>query len=246
MNHGMENQQLDRRLQVLFGADAHSANPLAQSGAGIRFTGIDLCRPLNEGQVDFLLDALSQLRIVCIAGQDLARFSLAHFERFANHWGAPIPHPSNFMRGGKPAQQDGASDGPIELIPYEKRTVAAVDKTFPDRLQCLPHESPTVLVVSNFSGKAEEGETQMRSGGHWHTDIEYETVADICVHVSRPQFARLARRSGRKLDSGPGRRRFQSVLRVLCRRADAAALAPAAKRRDGLCRFGCGFRGVAV
>ena len=176
MNHGMENQQFDRRLQVLFGADAHSENPLAQSGAGIRFTGIDLCRPLNEDQVGFLLDALSQLRIVCIAGQDLARFSLAHLERFANHWGAPIPHPNNFMRGGKPAQQDGASEGPIELIPYAKRTVAAVDKTFPGRLQCLPHESPTVLVVSNFSGKAEKGETQMRSGGHWHTDIEYEPL----------------------------------------------------------------------
>ncbi len=179
MNNGTKNQQLERRLQVLFGVDAHSENPLTQSGAGVRFTGIDLCCQLSEDQVGFLLDALSQFRIVCIAGQDLARFSLAHFERFANHWGAPIPHPNNFMRGGKLAQDDGASDGPIEFVPYEKRRVAAVDRIFPDQLQCLPHESPTVLVVSNFNEKREKGEkgdTRVSTGGAWHTDIEYELL----------------------------------------------------------------------
>jgi alpha-ketoglutarate-dependent taurine dioxygenase len=172
MNNGME----DQRLQDLFGSDAHSESPLAQSGAVVRFTGINLCNPLSEEQVGFLLDALSQFRVVCIAGQDLDRFSLAHFERFSNHWGAPVPHPSNFMRGGKPAQRDGASDGPIELTPYENRSVAAVDKTFPCQLQCLPHESPTVLVTSNFRGQAKEGETRVGTGGSWHTDIEYERL----------------------------------------------------------------------
>ena len=176
MNDGTKNQQLERRLQELFGGDAQCEYPLAQSGAGVRFTGIGLCRPLSEDQVGFLLDALSEFRIVCIAGQDLARFSLAHFERFANHWGAPIPHPNNFMRGGKLAQDDGASDGPIEWVPYEKRRVAVVDKFFPNRLQCLPHESPTVLVVSNFNEKSEKGGFRVSSGGSWHTDIEYEVL----------------------------------------------------------------------
>jgi len=176
MHSEIENQRWDERLHALFGGDAHCEKLLAKSGAGVRFTGIDLCRPLNEGQVDFLLDALSQFRIVCIAGQDLNRFSLAHFERFANHWGAPVPHPTNFLRGGKPAQQDGASDGPIEIIPYEKRRVAAVDKTFPGQLQCLPHESPAVLVVTNFRGEQGEGEARVGNGGSWHTDIEYEPL----------------------------------------------------------------------
>lgn len=176
MHLEIENQQLDERLRALFGGDAQSEKPLAQSGAGVRFSGIDLCQPLNEGQVNFLLDALSWFRIVCIAGQDLDRFSLAHFERFANHWGAPVPHPTNFLRGGKPAQQDGDSDGPIEIIPYEKRRVAAVDKTFPGQLQCLPHESPAVLVVTNFRGERGEGETRVGNGGSWHTDIEYEPL----------------------------------------------------------------------
>jgi alpha-ketoglutarate-dependent taurine dioxygenase len=176
MNYGTEKPQLDQQLHVLFGADTHREPALAQNGTGVRFTGIDLSRPLNPEQANFLLDALSQFRIVCIAGQDLTRFSLAHFERFANHWGAPIPHPNNFMRGGKPAQQDGASDGPIELLPYEKRAVTAVDKTFPGQLQCLPHESPTVLVTSNFRGIMQEGETRISAGGSWHTDIEYEPL----------------------------------------------------------------------
>lgn len=176
MDHETGTWQSQKRLHALFGADARGETPLAQSGAGVRFTNIDLCRPLHEDQVNFLLDALAHYRIVCIAGQDLARFSLAHFERFANHWGAPIPHPNNFMRGGKPAQQDGDSEGPIELIPYEQRAVAAVDKTFPGQLQCLPHESPTVLVVSNFRGKREEGGVEIRGGGTWHTDIEYEPL----------------------------------------------------------------------
>ena len=176
MSDETKNQQLEQRLQALFGEGAHSETPLAHSGAGVRFTGIDLCRPLGEDQVGFLLDALSQFGVVCIAGQDLTQFSLARFERFANHWGAPVPHPNNFMRGGKPAQQDGDSEGPVEFIPYAKRRVAAVDKTFPGQLQCMPHESPAVLVVSNFSGPTGEGDVRVGPGGSWHTDIEYERL----------------------------------------------------------------------
>ncbi|MEM7030638.1 MAG: TauD/TfdA family dioxygenase [Chloroflexota bacterium] len=172
----MKIETLNEQIQTLFGPDAQSEGPLIASGAGVRFTGIDLCQPLNEAQVTFFLNALSQFRIVCIAGQDLDRFSLDHFERFANHWGALVPHPNNFMRGGKPAQQDGASDGPIEPIPYEKRRVSTVDETFPGQVGCLPHESPTVLVTSNFAGKIREGESGVSRGGAWHTDIEYEPL----------------------------------------------------------------------
>ena len=169
-------KDMEARLAALFGTEVRVAGPLATSGAVLRFTGIDLCAPLSAEQAGLLLKALAHYRIVCIAGQDLSRFSLAHFERFANHWGAPVPHPNNFMRGGKPAQQNGASDGAIEWIPYEKRSVAAVDKTFPGQLQCLPHESPTVLVAANFRGELGTGEPRVGGGGSWHTDIEYERL----------------------------------------------------------------------
>ncbi len=190
MNREMGQQDLETRLQDLFGGDACSEGPLASSGAGRRFIGVDLRPRLSPEQVTFLLDALSRFGIVSIAGQDLDTFSLAHFERFANHWGAPVPHPNNFLRGGKPAQSDGDSDGPIEWIPFEERRVANVNTAFPDQLQCLPHESPTVLIVSNFRGNSAKQKEPVKvgPGGSWHTDIEYEPlpiyVSMFLVHKS--------------------------------------------------------------
>ena len=173
----MEPVRLDRELRRLFGPQARSEGPLAASGAGRRLLGVDLRRRLDAAQVALLLDALSQFRIVCIPGQDLDSFSLADFERFANHWGAPVPHPSNFLRGGKPAQSDGASHGPIETVPFAERRAASVNAAFPGRLQCLPHESPAVLVVANFrGGAARRGSVTTGVGASWHTDIEYEPL----------------------------------------------------------------------
>jgi alpha-ketoglutarate-dependent taurine dioxygenase len=176
MSLGMEKRALDQRLKEVFGDNARCETPLARSGAGVRFTGIDLWRRLSGEQVEFLLEALSHYRMLCFAGQALNENSLGYFERFANHWGAPIPHPSNFMRGGKPAQQDGASDGAMELIPYENRKAAVADATLPGVVQCLPHTSPAVLIATNLRGKAEAGGAQMLGGESWHTDVEYEKL----------------------------------------------------------------------
>jgi len=164
------------RLKTLFGEGAGCEAPLAKSGAGVRFFGIDLWAGLNERQVNFMLEALSRHRLLCFAGQALDDDALVHFERFANHWGAPIPHPSNFLRGGKPAQQDGASDGAIELIPYEKRRAAVADTTLPGQVSCLPHQSPAVLVATNLLGAAETGGVRITNGETWHTDVEYEPL----------------------------------------------------------------------
>ena len=189
MNREIGQQELDDELRELFGSQAHSEGPLAASGAGRRFVGMDLRPELSSEQVAFLLDALANFGIVSIPGQDLSNFSLAHFERFANHWGAPVPHPNNFLRGGKPAQSDGDSDGPFEWVPFEKRAAAAVNAAFPDELACMPHESPTVLVTSNFRGdRKDAGAVRVSGGGSWHTDIEYEPlpiyVSMFLVHRS--------------------------------------------------------------
>ena len=165
---------LRSRLQRAFGKEADCHGPLAVGGATIRLTGLNLSKPLSPDQVSVLLDALSLYRIVTIPGQDLATFTLADFERFANHWGAPVPHPSNFTRGGKPAQSDSPSGGSIAMIPPAKRVAAAVSAALPGRLQCLPHDSPAVLVVANFRGA--KGEPRVGGGGSWHTDIEYEPL----------------------------------------------------------------------
>ena len=184
----MSDQNWQDRLTQSFGPDAGCEAPLAGSGLGLRLTGIDLSRPLTPDQVECLLDCLSHARLVSIAGQDLERFSLSHFERFANHWGAPIPHPSNFLRGGKPAQQDGASDGEIEYLPYKARKAAIANETLPSELQCLPHESPAVLIATNLLGRVESNSPTWIPGGSWHTDVEYEPlpiyVSMFLVHHS--------------------------------------------------------------
>ena len=171
-------RHFEHELRRRFGPQARSEGPLAACGAGRRLLGIDLRRRLGPGQVTLLADALSQFRILSIPGQDLQSFSLADFERFANHWGAPVPHPSNFLRGGKPAQSDGSSDGPVEVMPFRQRPANAVNAAFPGRLRCLPHESPAVLVVANFrgNGAARDAQPATSTGGSWHTDIEYEPL----------------------------------------------------------------------
>lgn len=172
---------LENRFAALFGKAVAVERPLAASGMGARLTGIDLARPLSPAQVDLLLDALSHFRLLTVAGQDLDRFSLDSFERFANHWGAPVAHPSNLLRDGKPAQQDGASDGVITYRPYAERKVAAADSTLPGQVACLPHESPAVLVATNLLGANDRDSTRLKDGGSWHTDIEYEPLP---LHVS--------------------------------------------------------------
>ncbi len=174
LNSSSEN--LANRFTAIFGENVAFESPLAASGMGARVSGIDLSVPLRPAQVELLLDTLSHVRLLTIAGQDLDRFSLASFERFANHWGAPVAHPSNFLRGGKPAQQDGASDGAIEYVPYADRRVADADTVLPGKVACLAHESPAVLVATNLLGQDDRKEFRLKDGGTWHTDIEYEPL----------------------------------------------------------------------
>ena len=170
---------INGRLQKAFGAHVRSEAPLADSGAGIRISGIDLSKPLEPEQVNVLFDALSQFRILTLAGQDLDAFSAAHFERFSNHWGAPLPHPSNFKRLGNTRYYKP------ELLPLEERPSSRVNAAFPGELGCLPGaDSPAVFVVANVRDLSDEerqaGPTLVPSTT-WHTDIEHHAIP---LHVS--------------------------------------------------------------
>lgn len=165
---------IDERLRDAFGAHVGMEGPLAEGGAGLRLSGIDLCDSLRPKQVSVLLDALGRYRIVTLCGQDLGSFSVAHLERFANHWGAPLPHPSNFKRRDEHFMQDP------ELLPREERPTSRVNGAFPGQLSCLPGaDSPAVLVVANMRQLGDEerktGPTLTR-GTTWHTDIEHQTI----------------------------------------------------------------------
>ena len=171
---------IDERLRQAFGTQVQSEGPLAACGAGLRVRGIDLRTALRPDQVGALLDALGRYRIMTLAGQQLDSFSVAHFERFANHWGAPLPHPSNFKR----ASLERFMDNP-ELLPPGERPSAQVNAAFPGELHCLPGaDSPAVLVVANMHALSEEerdaGPTLTR-GTTWHTDIEHHPIP---LHVS--------------------------------------------------------------
>lgn len=169
-----------KEVNRIFGSDVKANWPLANGETGVRIEGLQLWREFTPPQIELLLDALSVYRVVCIPGQDLSDAALKRFEVFANYWGAPVPHPSNFLRGGKPAQQDGDSDGELELRPFSRRLAARVNEYFSGEFECLSHDSPAVLVVSNFQGtRTEEQRTQeprIGCGGTWHTDIEYERL----------------------------------------------------------------------
>ena len=167
---------LEDRFATIFGENVEFERPLGASGIGARVSGIDLSNPLCPAQVELLLETLSHCRLLTIAGQDLDRFSLTAFERFANHWGAPVAHPSNLLRDGKPAQQDGASNGVIVYRPFGDRPVAVAGSTLPGQIACLPHESPAVLVATNLLGQGDRNEPTLKAGGSWHTDIEYEPI----------------------------------------------------------------------
>ena len=187
-----EDSKHSAELLRLFGPLARCSGPLAASGAGRRYTGIDLASAwLSAEQAEFLLDAVARWRIVCIAGQDLARFTLQDFERIANHFGAPYPHPSNFTRDGVLASEHGPTDGAVEWVPFADRRAAGVDAAFPGQLQCLTHQSPAVLIASNLATGETRGDgaaavTALRphhprrsvksGGGNWHTDIEYDPL----------------------------------------------------------------------
>ena len=170
---------INGRLQKAFGAHVRSEAPLADSGAGIRISGVDLCKPLKPEQVNVLFDALGRYRILTLAGQDLDAFSPTHFERFANHWGAPLPHPSNFKRLGNTRYYEP------ELLPLEERPSSRVNAAFPGELGCLPGaDSPAVFVVANVRDLNDEerqaGPTLVPSTT-WHTDIEHHAIP---LHVS--------------------------------------------------------------
>jgi hypothetical protein len=84
--------------------------PLGGAGIGARIRGVDLSKPLPASTVAWLLRAFHEHKLLCIAGQDVdGRFTLAHFERWANHVRVNHPHTHGF-----PSTQLYCGDAGIE------------------------------------------------------------------------------------------------------------------------------------
>ena len=113
-----------------------------------------------------MIGALDDWQVISLPDQhDL---TVHQFERFANHFGAPIPHPSNVV--------DYLGDT-ARLKPPEQGPAAEVAAAFPGQIALRPGgASAAVYLVTNLIGAGPEATPKVAGGQHWHTDIEFELV----------------------------------------------------------------------
>ena len=154
------------RLRAVFGPSLEIASLVDDTKMGRRLHGIDLSRSLEPDQAAALIAALDEWQIISMPGQDTMT---AHdLERVANHFGAPIPHPSNV--------DDYLADS-VRLKPSTERPSTSVNAAFPDTITVKPGgDSPAVYLVTNLIGSGPDAKPEIHGSQHWHTDIEFEPV----------------------------------------------------------------------
>ena len=107
-------------LRNAFGHSVEAVPVVDHAKMGRRVHGIDLAEPLTTQQARALIAALDEWQIVSLPGQH--EMTVHDLERMANHFGAPIPHPSNI---------DDYLGGSIRLKPVEHRPSTQVNAAFP-------------------------------------------------------------------------------------------------------------------
>ena len=153
-------------LRTAFGGQVDAVPVVDDATMGRRVHGIDLSRPLTARQARALIGALDDWQIVSLPGQH--DMTVHDLERVANHFGAPIPHPSNI---------DDYLGGSIRLKPVEHRPSTQVNAAFPGQVTVRPGgDSAAVYLVTNLIGSGPTATPEVHGGQHWHTDIEFEAV----------------------------------------------------------------------
>ncbi len=152
----------------LFETEA-TISPLSSADRmGRRIRGVDLSRSLTPDQARCMQSLLDHHHILSFPNQDQSSFGLTDLERLANHFGAPIPHPSNYANYG-------AVDEPLRLKEPAQRAHALANRAFPEDITCVDGaDSAAVLVVTNLIGSGPTEQPEVQGGLHWHTDIEFE------------------------------------------------------------------------
>ena len=172
----------EERLKELFGPQAAMEGPLAPTGIGCRFHGVDVAQRLGAAQAAYLVDALSMHSIVVFAGQDLRRVSLAHFERFANHFGAPQPVPKVVTEGVVDAVNEALTQiaGPegerLEHLPIPPESSALYTVT---NVEPVKEGSVRVLTPRPRARNPSRQDIsdRVRCEVLWHTDQDHERIA---------------------------------------------------------------------
>ena len=186
--------ELEASLQNLFGAQAHITPLASPELMGRRIHGVDLKKPLSPAQAEFMVTLLDHFCVISFPEQGTNDFSLRYLERLANHFGAPIPHPTNYSN----YLQHKKTGEPLALQPPERQAAHLCDLAFPNDIKCVDGaDSPAVLVVGNLPGSGSDKDEQYSCSLHWHTDIEFEPVP-----LSTSMFYVQCAPSTRKPDTG--------------------------------------------
>ena len=182
--------ELEQTIQTLFGSQAHSEPLAAPDEMGRRVHGVDLKEPLLPAQAEFMVTLLDHFSVLSFPDQGDDDFSLRYLERLANHFGAPIPHPTNYAN----YLEHKKTGAPLQLQPPERQAANLCDLAFPHQIKCVDGaDSPAVLVVGNLPGSGSDKDEQYGCSLHWHTDIEFEPVP-LSTSMFYVQCAPIARR----------------------------------------------------
>ena len=161
------------RFQTHFGSEVTLTPLSSPERMGRRMSGIDLRQDLSAEKAKLLIDAVDAYQVITFPEQDQHSFRVAHLERIANHFGAPIPHPKNYAN----YVEHHLEGAPLKLLPEDQQTSSRCNAAFPGSLTCVEDtNSPAVYIMTNLPGSGAQCEERLVGGLHWHTDIEFEPV----------------------------------------------------------------------
>lgn len=165
--------EFESRLHTLFSPEVSLGALSSPNRMGRRIGGIDLRKRLSAGQAEVLIDLLDAYQVITFPDQDQRSFRVAHLERIANHFGAPIPHPKNYAN----YVEYHTKGTPLKLLPENEQARSRCNAAFPGSITCVEDaNSPAVYIVTNLPGSGPHCEERQVGGLHWHTDIEFEPI----------------------------------------------------------------------
>ena len=133
MMYNAADLEFKSRFQAHFGWEVTLTPRSAPEGMGRRMSGIDLRQDLSAEKAKLLIDALDAYQVITFPEQDQHSFRVAHLERIANHFGAPIPHPKNYAN----YVEHHLEGAPLKLLPEDQQTSSRCNAACPGSLTCV-------------------------------------------------------------------------------------------------------------
>jgi len=151
--------QATTALRQAFGEHVRIEALADHDSMGRRIHGVDLSEELSPVQAAAVIGALDAWQVVTFPDQVARGMNVVDLERLANHFGAPIPHPSNI---------DDYLDSSVARVKApEDRPATKVNAAFPGTVSCLPGgDSAAVYLVNNLAGSGPDAIPVISGGQH--------------------------------------------------------------------------------